>query len=70
MHPVSHEALAHMLGATRQAVSQEMKRLERAGLIRISYGKVFIRDIEALVAPVESLIGAEPVVSSYRSTSK
>ncbi len=67
VQPVSHEALAHMLGATRQAVSQEMKRLERAGLIRISYGKVFIRDIEALMQPVETLIGGEPVVSAYRS---
>jgi CRP-like cAMP-binding protein len=67
VQPVSHEALAHMLGATRQAVSQEMKRLEREELIRISYGKVFIRDIEALMRPVEALIGGEPVVSSYRS---
>jgi CRP-like cAMP-binding protein len=65
VQPVSHEALAHMLGATRQAVSQEMKRLERAELIRISYGKVFIRDIEALMEPVEALIGGEPVVSTY-----
>lgn len=68
VQPVSHESLAHMLGATRQAVSQEMKRLERAGLIRISYGKVFIRDIEALMEPVEALIGGEPVVSTYRSS--
>lgn len=70
VQPVSHEALAHMLGATRQAVSQEMKRLERAGLIRISYGKVFIRDIEALMQPVEALIGGVPLVSAYRSTAE
>lgn len=67
VQPVSHEALAHMLGATRQAVSHEMKRLEREELIRISYGKVFIRDIDALLKSVETLIGGEPVVSSYQS---
>ena len=55
------EALANMLGASRQAVSHEMKQLERAGLVRISYGKVYIGDIEALIKPVEKLIGGEPV---------
>ena len=66
VRPLSHESLANMLGATRQAVSQEMKRLERAGLVRISYGKVYICDIEALIKPVERLIGGEPVVSAYQ----
>lgn len=66
VQPLSHEALANMLGATRQAVSQELKRLERAELVRISYGKLFIRDIDALLGPVEALIGGDPVVSAYR----
>jgi CRP-like cAMP-binding protein len=67
VRPLSHEALANMLGASRQAVSQEMKQLERTGLVRISYGKVYIRDIETLIKPVETLIGGEPVVSAYRT---
>jgi CRP-like cAMP-binding protein len=65
VQPLSHETLASMLGATRSAVTVEMKRLEQAGLVRASYGKVYIRDLEALLAPVEALIGAEPVVPTY-----
>lgn len=65
VQPLSHEGLASMLGATRQAVSQEMKRLERAGVLRISYGRVYIMDMPALLGPVESLIGGEAVVPTY-----
>jgi len=65
VQPLSHEALANMLGATRQAVSKEVKALERSGLVRLSYGKLFIRDIGALIAPVEHLIGGEEVVPGY-----
>ncbi len=62
---LSHEALANMLGGTRQAVSQEIKRLERAGLVRSSYGKVYVCDLVGLLQPVEDLIGAEAVVPTY-----
>ncbi len=65
VEPLSHETLANMLGGTRQAVSREMKRLERAGLIRASYGKVYVLDLEGLLKPVEDLIGAEAVVPTY-----
>lgn len=66
---VSHETLSHMLGATRQAVSREMKILERAGLLRVSYGKVYICDIKALVSQYENLIGGESVVPDYHDPS-
>jgi hypothetical protein len=36
------------LGATRQSVNQELRRWEKAGLIRIGYGGVEIVDREAL----------------------
>jgi CRP-like cAMP-binding protein len=65
LETLSQEALANMLGGTRQAVSQEMKRLERAGLLRTSYGKVYVRDLAGLLQPVEDLIGAEAVVPTY-----
>jgi CRP-like cAMP-binding protein len=63
---VSHETLGHMLGATRQAVSREMKILEKAGLVRVSYSRVYIPDIKALVSKFENLLGGENIVPDYR----
>lgn len=40
--------LAKMLGVSRQAVSRELKRLEKAGIIAVAYGRVKICDAEAL----------------------
>ena len=52
--------------ATRQAVSREMKVLEKAGLVRVSYSRVFIPDIKALVSKFENLLGGESIVPDYR----
>ncbi len=42
------EDLAKMLAVSRQAVSRELKRLEKAGLIAVAYGKVRILDSDGL----------------------
>ena len=42
------EDLAKMLGVSRQAVSRELKRLEKAGLVALAYGRLRILDEDAL----------------------
>jgi CRP/FNR family transcriptional regulator, cyclic AMP receptor protein len=40
--PVSQEALAMMLGLTRQTLSKELRALEKAGVLRLGYGDLHI----------------------------
>lgn len=42
------EDLAQLLGASRQRVNQELKALERKGWVSARYGKLLVRDIDAL----------------------
>lgn len=48
--PVSQEALAMMLGVTRQTLSKELKLLVRDGVVRIGYGRLEILSLSALEA--------------------
>jgi CRP/FNR family cyclic AMP-dependent transcriptional regulator len=40
--PVSQEALAMMLGITRQTLSKELKALVQGGAISLGYGRIAI----------------------------
>jgi CRP-like cAMP-binding protein len=48
--PVSQEALAMMLGITRQTLSKELKTLARDGVLRLAYGRIEISSPQALKA--------------------
>jgi CRP/FNR family cyclic AMP-dependent transcriptional regulator len=48
--PVSQEALAMMLGITRQTLSKELKTLARDGVLRLAYGRIEIASAQALKA--------------------
>ena len=48
--PVSQEALAMMLGVTRQTLSRELKALARDGVIAPGYGRIEIVSLAALKA--------------------
>lgn len=62
---VSHDQLARLLGTSRQSVSRELKILENMALLECSYGRIIIRDIDALAAASDTLIGDEPMVPDY-----
>lgn len=46
---VTQETLRKLLGCSRPTVNQQLKRLERCGLIRMEYGKVEILDPAGLI---------------------
>jgi CRP-like cAMP-binding protein len=51
---LAQEELAHLLGASRQRVNQELKTMEREEVIRIEPGGLVVRNREALMHIVES----------------
>lgn len=61
----SHERLANMLGATRQAVSRELKALENDGLLQLHYGRAHIPDLKVLVTRYEQMMSGELIVPEY-----
>lgn len=62
---ISHEALANMVGATRQGTSRELKALEQKGLIEIRYGKLRIPDLRALARQCEHWVAGDLIVPRY-----
>jgi len=46
--PISQEELAHLVGLSRGRVNTALKRLSRAGLVRLNYRGVTIVDLEGL----------------------
>lgn len=48
--PVSQEALAMMLGVSRQTLSKELQALVAAGVVVLGYGRIEIEDAPALEA--------------------
>jgi CRP/FNR family transcriptional regulator, cyclic AMP receptor protein len=46
--PLSQEELSHLVGLSRQRVNRALRRLERAGLVRVGYRSLTILDLEGL----------------------
>lgn len=61
----SHEEMARYVGASRQSTSLELKKLEKAGLIRSAYGKIYVLDQQALDTRCETLTSFEQVAATY-----
>ncbi|MBE7939348.1 MULTISPECIES: Crp/Fnr family transcriptional regulator [Ramlibacter] len=51
---LAQEELAHLLGASRQRVNQELKTLEREEVIRIEPGGLVVRNRDALMRIIEA----------------
>jgi CRP-like cAMP-binding protein len=50
---LAQEDLAHLLGASRQRVNQELKELERAGILRIEPARLVVLSRERLLAAAD-----------------
>ncbi len=60
------EDLAAMIGVSRQTINKELKRLERAGVIELSYGKIAVREPQALRAFGQDGLASAALASSIR----
>ena len=67
---ITQEDLANRLGATRQSVSRELKKLQAQGHIQVKYGKILVRDLEQLTRQVDQLIGVEQIGPVYQRLGK
>jgi len=47
---ISQEEIGYLVGISRQRVNQALKALERRGLLKVGYGSLQVRDLEALRA--------------------
>lgn len=61
----SHEELARYVAASRQSTSIELKKLEKEGILRSAYGKIYVLDSAALHASSDHLTSFEPVAALY-----
>lgn len=48
--------LADLLGATRQSVNNELREMEKAGLVRIEHSRIDVLDLAALQAQCSSML--------------
>lgn len=61
----SQEELGRMLGVSRQSINKGLKLLVDEQLIEHSYGKIYIKDIDALHEKYQGLIGAQQIAAIY-----
>jgi len=62
---VSQETLGHMVGATRQSIGRELKKMEEEGMISLKYTQLIIPNIKEMIEKFENILTHEPIVSSY-----
>ena len=48
--PISQQELSHLIGLSRQRVNSALKKLAKAGLVRVSYRRITVLDLERLRA--------------------
>lgn len=62
---VSHETLGQMVGATRQSIGRELKKMSSQNMLRLEYSKLIIPDLTSMVEQFDHIISHEPIVPSY-----
>ena len=67
---ISQEELGQMLGASRQSVNKELKRLQAEHTIDLRYGRIYIRDFSGLKERYEYLLGTEQITPGYEAESR
>ena len=54
---IYHQDLSHMMGASRQSISKELKLLEHEGDRQMRYSKIYFRDLALLAEKCEQSVG-------------
>ena len=67
---ISQEELGRMLGASRQTVNKELKKLVSEGSVDLRYGKIYVTDLECIRSNYEYLMGAEQIAATYEDLSQ
>ncbi|WP_448214019.1 Crp/Fnr family transcriptional regulator [Colwellia sp. MEBiC06753] len=62
---VSREMLGQMVGATRQSVGRELKKMLEDNFIEISYGKIYVVDVDRMIEAFTNIVSHEPFIPSY-----
>jgi CRP-like cAMP-binding protein len=62
---VSQESLGLMVGATRQSISRELKKMEEEQMISFKYTQLIIPNINEMINKFENILTHESLVSSY-----
>lgn len=62
---ISQEMLGQMVGATRQSVGREMKKMENEKLLHIKYGKIYICDIKKMIQLFDLVVNHETILPIY-----
>ena len=61
----SHDELARYVAASRQSTSIELKKLEKEGILRSAYGKIYVLNSAALNDSSDHLTSFEPLAAMY-----
>lgn len=62
---VSQESLGLMVGATRQSISRELKKMEEEKMVSFKYTQLIIPNINEMINRFENILTHESLVSSY-----
>lgn len=57
--PITHEEIAHMVGATRQWVTAGLKKLQNENKIDAGRGRLIIRDVRALALDLDAGVSGD-----------
>ncbi len=62
---VSQETLGLMVGATRQSIARELKKMEAKELLTLKYNKLTVPNLKVMIEQFEHVFPQEHMVSSY-----
>ena len=56
-----------MLGASRQSINKELRVLMAEGCVELRYGKIHLKNLQALCEQYERMLGAEQIAAAYEN---
>ncbi|HSG62022.1 MAG TPA: Crp/Fnr family transcriptional regulator [Pseudomonadales bacterium] len=63
---ISQEELARRIGASRQSINKELKRLVNEGDVELRYGKIYLVNLHTMQEKFQHLLGEEQITPMYQ----